>query len=133
MSNNETIGRITCPVCGEPMQDVRINKNGILYTICDNGCRVNFTGKQSRRWLPTLRAGKPVQDNKIFINALTGRLINDDRGTINTNAGQSTGNSAIRRPDVGYSNTATVAGNTTGQQPNEPKRGIFANFFDDDE
>jgi len=132
MSNNETIGRITCPVCGEPMQDVRINKNGILYTICDNGCRVNFTGKQSRHWLPLLRAGQPVQENKIFIQSLTGGLKNDDRRTTNTNAGQS-GNTAIRRPNVGYTGAGVTTGNAGQQQPGEPKRGILANFFDDDE
>lgn len=70
MITNETIGRITCPVCGEVSQDVRINKNGYLYMICDNSCRVNFTKAQSLKWLPLLRAGQDVRTDKIYIKSL---------------------------------------------------------------
>lgn len=140
MAGNETIGRMTCPVCGEPLQDVRISKNGKLYMICDNNCRVNFTGKQSKQWLPLLRAGQGVSAGNITITTLTGGN-NGTNGTIRTNtignAGQSVRTAAIGRPNGQYTGTGT---NTVNEQRGQsaagtgkPTRGIFADFFDDDE
>lgn len=56
----ENIGRCKCPVCGEPSQDLRINKNLKLYCFCDNGCKSQLSGKNSKWVLAALRAGKTV-------------------------------------------------------------------------
>lgn len=56
----ENIGRCACPVCGEPSQDLRINKNLKLYCFCDNGCKSQLNSKNSKWVLAALRAGKAV-------------------------------------------------------------------------
>ena len=61
----ETVGRITCPVCGEEMQDLRISKTQKLYTYCDNGCRVWLNSKQSRYIRAQLAQGKSVSVAKL--------------------------------------------------------------------
>ena len=136
MSENETIGRMSCPICGEPLQDVRISKRGKLYMICDNNCRVNFSGKQSKKWLPILRAGQAVREDKILITTLQGAKQNDEARTGNNrDFGESRGDSIIGRTNVGY--TRPAAGTitpipTTASKPTA-KRGILAGFLDDDD
>ena len=63
----EIIGRTTCPICGEPMQDVKINKNNNLYTFCDNRCKFQFNPKMSRQAIALLRQGKTAAVGKIRI------------------------------------------------------------------
>lgn len=53
----EIIGRSACPMCGEPDQVVKVNKNGNLYMFCDNRCSVRFSPKESRQITDVLRAG----------------------------------------------------------------------------
>lgn len=64
---NNTIGRITCPVCGEPLQDLRFDKNNKLYMYCDNLCVVKFNGKMSKKYLPLLMAGQSVTTDKMGV------------------------------------------------------------------
>lgn len=60
MADREVAGRCTCPICGEPLQDIRVNVNQKLYCYCDNGCSFKFNSAQSRKFLPELRAGRNV-------------------------------------------------------------------------
>lgn len=57
----EIIGRMTCPVCGAPNQNLKINKNGNLYSYCDNRCSVRFNAKESRELIDELRHGRTVR------------------------------------------------------------------------
>lgn len=65
MTKNNTIGRLTCPICGEPLQDLRYDKNNKLYMYCDNLCSIKFNGKMSKKYLPLLMQGQNVQIEKI--------------------------------------------------------------------
>lgn len=62
-----TIGRLTCPICNEPHQDLRVNKNGNLYMYCDNGCSIKFNPAMSRKHLPLLEQGHSIQIEKIGV------------------------------------------------------------------
>ncbi len=61
----ETVGRMTCPVCGEEMQDLKVNKNQKLYMYCDNGCSAKLNSKQSRYIRAQLAQGKAVSVAKL--------------------------------------------------------------------
>lgn len=63
----EIVGSMTCPVCGEEHQDVKVNKNGKLYMYCDNGCMVRLSSKLSRCSLPLLKQKKAANTNKLRI------------------------------------------------------------------
>ena len=62
-----TIGRLTCPICNEEHQDLRINKNGKLYMYCDNGCAIKFSPVLSKRYLKDIEQGKSIRIEKIGI------------------------------------------------------------------
>ena len=67
----ETVGRVTCPVCGEVLQDLRVNKNNKLYCYCDNGCKWQLNSKNSRSVLAVLRQGKSISIDKVgYIRSL---------------------------------------------------------------
>lgn len=57
----EIIARTTCPVCGAPNQNLKINKNGNLYMYCDNRCSSRFNPKESRVLIDELRQGRTVR------------------------------------------------------------------------
>lgn len=63
----EIVGRFTCPVCGEPAQDLKVNKNRKLYCYCDNGCKSQLNSKNSRAALAALKSGKTIRIEKIGI------------------------------------------------------------------
>jgi len=63
----EIVGRFSCPVCGEPSQDLKKNKNGKLYCYCDCGCKSQLNSKDSRAVSAALAAGKSVKLEKIGI------------------------------------------------------------------
>ena len=63
----EIVGRFTCPVCGEPSQDLKKNKNGKLYCYCDCGCKSQLNSKDSRAVSAALAAGKSVKLAKIGV------------------------------------------------------------------
>lgn len=78
--NENTVGFITCPVCHEPRQDVRVNKNRKLYIFCDNGCAVKFNNIKSKRYLPVLLGGSDVKDETLglIISAAKGKKENEN-------------------------------------------------------
>lgn len=57
----EIIARTTCPVCGAPNQNLKINKNGNLYMYCDNRCSSRFNPKESQELIDELRQGRTVR------------------------------------------------------------------------
>lgn len=63
----EIVGRFTCPVCGEPSQDLKKNKNGKLYCYCDCGCKSQLNSKDSRAVSAALAGGKSVKLAKIGV------------------------------------------------------------------
>lgn len=83
----EIVGRITCPICGENLQDLRVNRNNNLFMFCDNQCKFTMSGKASKNILPQLRAGKNVNFGRIgiitSINAKNERLENGNGIRIN--------------------------------------------------
>lgn len=131
MVNTNIIGRITCPICGEPLQDLKVNKNGNLYCFCDNGCRVTLSGKASRSYRPRLLAGENVNAGKIgIITTLTtkGQTTNEKR--IDTAART---DSSTRAASAGNN----IDGRTDGQntrlaEPAAAKRGLLTALFSDD-
>lgn len=68
----EIVGRLTCPVCGEPLQDLKVNKNNKLYCYCDNGCKMQLNSKNSRSALAALKSGKSIMLEKVgYVRATT--------------------------------------------------------------
>ena len=133
MVNTNIIGRITCPICGEPLQDLKVNKNGNLYCFCDNGCAVNLSGKMSKAYRPRLLAGENISAGKIgIITALKGKTTNERR--IEPTTGTTTAAAVA---------TASSAGNNThgrtdgadprsDNQPTAARRGLLTALFSDD-
>lgn len=104
----EIIGKWTCPVCGEPAQELKINKNGRLYTYCDCGCSVSLSMAESRRLLPILRTGNSAKTK-------TGNLIlsNKNKELIDNDTNRNSGTTARRWTSR---NSAASAGNNTGTE-----------------
>ena len=140
MVNETTIGRMKCPVCGEENQDVKVNKNGNLYMICDNQCRINFSKKHTKKFKPVLLSGKNVNENGIYITSIKGvenGTIREQSRAIDINAtltkapttNRNSGVATIRRTD------GQLAGSSTGKSEQPRKRGFIADFIlgDDDE
>lgn len=67
---SEIVGRVTCAVCGEENQDLKVNKNNKLYCFCDNGCKWQLNSKHSRAALAALKQGKSVKLDKVFIRVI---------------------------------------------------------------
>lgn len=143
MVNTNVIARLSCPICGEPLQDLKVNKNGNLYCFCDNGCRVTLSGKMSRAYRPRLLAGENISAGKIgIITTLKGSGTNETRTARNDNntgaaantgcavsnqtaAASSAGNNIDRRTD---------RANTGVEQPTTgAKRGLLAALLTDDD
>jgi len=68
----EIVGKMTCPICGEVNQDIKINKNNKLYMYCDNGCMCRLSSKLSRQALAALKSGKTAEFNRLRIKPVTG-------------------------------------------------------------
>lgn len=69
----EVVGRVSCPVCGEEAQDLKVNKNSKLYCYCDNGCKWQLNSKNSRAVLAILKSGKGARLEKIgYISPVSG-------------------------------------------------------------
>lgn len=138
MANENIIGRMKCPCCGAEMQDLKINKNGNLYLICDNGCRVNLSKQQTKKFKPVLEAGRNINENGLLITSLRG--VNNGTRTEQPRTDVRTIARTTARPPVDAGNTAVrrtdrqpaAAGNTDAK----PSRaGGFINWLnsDDDE
>lgn len=129
----DAVGRLTCPICGEPAQDLRVNVNHKLYVYCDNGCAVKLSGAKSKRYLPVLLAGSDVKDDKIglIISTCKGNRINEiikqkevrnagnitganDNNGSSTGATGSTGNNTFGRTNGKHTgSSAAAAGHDT--------------------
>lgn len=142
MSDREIAGHITCPICGLPNQDVRVNVNSKLYVYCDNGCSFKFNSLQSRKFLPDLRAGRNVYTSQGFtIFSSKGNKENAEnkaaRGNFErSNAGSTTGQSSAGNDNAGGRidagrRTTDAAGSVSGGSTT--KRGFFAAWLDDDD
>lgn len=75
---SEVIGRVTCAVCGEALQDLKVNKNNKLYCYCDCGCKWQLNSKDSRAVLAALRQGKSVKLEKIGVIRAISAVERDD-------------------------------------------------------
>lgn len=94
MSNNNIIGRVTCPLCGEQSQDLKVNINHKLYIFCDNGCTIKLNSAKSKRYLPVLLAGQDIRDDKLGLIISTCKGIKNEviEKTKISNAGSIAGN-----------------------------------------
>ena len=142
MADREIAGRCSCPICGAPAQDVRVNVNQKLYCYCDNGCSFKFNSTQSKQFLPQLRAGRNVMTSTgTAIFSLTGKesrenAENKANGTItrgSNETGRNTGGSITGttdgRIDTGrrkLESAAPAAGRASG-------RGLLASWLIDDD
>ena len=152
MADREIAGRCTCPICGAPAQDVRVNVNQKLYCYCDNGCSFKFNSAQSRKFLPELRAGRNVVTETKTVITSTSRKEKQENVKIENIAGRvaehSTENTgSVTRTAATGNNTGGVTGSfggvAAGRRPefsaginagnSEPKRGIFAAWLADDD
>ena len=145
MADREIAGRCTCPICGLPSQDVRVNVNQKLYCYCDNGCSFKFNSSQSRKFLPDLRSGRNVATSSGIMIFSTNREENKENDQIKDSTGRSAGTVAagnagtVRtagtvaagnagRVDAGRRTTDNAGNDATGR-----KRGFFAGWLDDDD
>jgi hypothetical protein len=114
--NENIAGYMTCPICREAHQELRINKNRILYMFCDNGCAVKLNRPKSKRYLPVLLSGSDVKDEQfgLIISAAKGKKQNEaNRKKEISNAGSVTGSrTASNAGSVTGNNTGSVAGST---------------------
>lgn len=115
MSNNNIIGRVTCPLCGEQSQDLKVNVNHKLYVFCDNGCTIKLNSAKSKRYLPVLLSGQDIRDDKLGLILSTCKGIKNEviEKTKISNAGSSTGANDNTRNSTG-TNTGSSTGNITG-------------------
>lgn len=147
MAEREIAGRCSCPICGAPSQDVRVNVNQKLYCYCDNGCSFKFNSAQSRKFLPKLRAGETVvteqnlvitsinrkeKTENVKIENITGRVAGAVNGAATVaGAATNTGNNAgAGRVDAGR-RADNNAGNV-GADSNGKPRGFLAEWFGDE-
>lgn len=144
MVNTNIIARISCPICGEPLQDLKVNKNGNLYCFCDNGCRVTLSGKMSRAYRPRLLAGENISAGKIgIITSLNtkGMRTDETRTARNdNNTGAAANTCAVINPTAAASSAGnnidrrTDRANTGVEQPTTgARRGLLAALLTDDD
>ena len=121
----EVIGVTVCPICGAPEQELKINKNGKLYMMCDHGCNPRYSGAMSRQYIQRLRAGETVRTFQNQIIRPTKGVKNNEETRANYNTGTnsaentgnyagavagSAGNATFRRPDNGLAGVPRAAG-----------------------
>lgn len=131
----EVAGIIKCPICGAEEQEVRINKNRNLYVYCEQGCKMTFSGKQSRKYLAQLAAGNAIKEANFAIfpqktpqQARQHIEKPQEKGEIeNGKTGNIGGNPVIGRPN---GQPAVVAG---VQSTERRGRGWLADIFADDD
>ena len=122
----EIIGRMACPVCGEPGQNLKINKNGNLYMYCDNRCSTRFNPKESREIIETLRRGESVRRGGLEIRpaGVPVAVKTEEKQQMEVkNDREQRGNTIIRRGGARPADTAR----------DERPRGILASWLWDDD
>lgn len=92
----EVIGVTVCPICGAPEQELKINKNGKLYMMCDHGCNPRYSGAMSRQYIQRLRAGETVRtfQNQIIRPTKGAKENEETRANYTTTGASSAGNNA---------------------------------------
>ncbi|GHU02568.1 hypothetical protein FACS1894186_7470 [Alphaproteobacteria bacterium] len=50
-TNNPVVAEVDCPICGEPLQALKINKNGLAYVYCRNWCKCTYNHQQTAKML----------------------------------------------------------------------------------
>ena len=122
--NNNIIGRMTCPICNEPLQDLKVNVNHKLYVFCDNGCSVKLNAAKSKRYLPVLLSGQDIRDEKLglIISSCKGNKQNEiikkkevhNAGDL-TGSNDNTGTTGSSTGSLAGSNSSTgTTGSSTG-------------------
>ncbi len=125
-AEREIIGRMACPMCGAPAQNLKVNKNGNLYMYCDNRCSVRLNPKESREITDELRLGHVVTWRGLEIRPAGVPV------TVKTEVKQTTeekndgkrGNTVDRRTDTGLADTSGRS---------EQRRGFLAEWLWDDD
>lgn len=138
--DREIAGRCTCPICGAPAQDVRVNVNQKLYGYCDNGCSFKFNSVQSKQFLPQLRAGRSVATaNGITIFSTVKKGLEyaenkehgaDYRRNIDRAAGSTAAGAANTRTDTSAERRKP---DTAAASTGNSARGFLAAWFGDDD
>lgn len=117
---SEVIGLIRCPICGQIDQEIRVNKNGHLFTYCSAGCRITYPNPVTLRGKPALKSGRVFNYNGYEMRPLSAEtqeiIINKPAGVapVATMEKKDDERTDIRRnPTVGRTDgqLATVAGN----------------------
>lgn len=144
--NDNIAGFMTCPICHETHQELRINKNRILYMFCDNGCAVKLNRPKSKRYLPVLLSGSDVKDEQFgLISAAKGKKQDEikekgrylaagrtaaanDNGTTGSSTGSFAGRTAAAGNDsrtTGSSTGSDIIGRPNGQHTTAGNDSIF--------
>lgn len=121
MSENKDYARGKCPICGTDAL-FRINKNGILYTICRKNHRAQLDKFDSIDARASIDAGAPWHNGLIHIYPLNHQINKptETKGTTDARIIE-------RRAD--HDNGAG-AGTTAGAtSTDKPKRGLDIGFF----
>ena len=127
----EVIGRMACPACGEPNQNLKVNKNGNLYMYCDNRCSVRLNPKESREITDELRQGRVVSWRGFDIRPagmpVLAKTQEKKQMEVKYDDGKQRGNSVDGRADT---RPADIAGHTG--QPARPRTFVQWLWDDDD-
>ncbi len=136
----EIIARTSCPICGEPEQNIKINKNGNLYMYCDNRCSVRFNPRESRQAIDQLRTGAAAKvKNMVLVPVYVQN--SEKNASKNAKNGQKTQKNNIfevkndeQSRDYGRN---TIIGRAdeqhSGVAANKPARGLLDWLLDDDD
>lgn len=107
--NTNIKAHITCPICGEPSQELKENVSGKLYMYCDRGCSIKFNSRTSREYLARLNSGITISDKKIGIimplNTKKIKQQTENNHVVGENANDNRRNTIDRRTD-GTTDTA---------------------------
>ena len=121
MAENKDYARGKCPICGTDAL-FRINKNGILYTICRKNHRAQLDKFDSIDARASIDAGTPWHNGLIHIYPLN-HQINKPTETKGTEK-----NAGIIERRTDHDNGAG-AGTTTAGTDKPVKRGLDIGFF----
>lgn len=136
----EIIARTSCPICGEPEQVVKINKNGNLYMYCDNRCSVRFNPRESRQAIDLLRIGRTATVKNMILVPVCGQNFEQNASKNAKNGQKTQKNNIFEVKNDGQSTSYgrnTIIGRADEQHPgvaaNKPARGLLDWLLDDDD